>query len=124
WWIRSPHAAYCGIKYLNALVLSLAAAPPYYLARMLVTRRAALVAALLAVAIPGMSYVTSIIPESLAYTWFALSSWLIVRALTTRRLRDVALALVVAVAAVLVKSELELALGAFVLAAAGLWVTG
>src|SRR5207253_7660221 len=111
WWIRSPHAAYCGIKYLNALVLSLAAAPPYLLARMLVTRRAALVAATLAVAIPGMSYVTSIIPESIAYTWFALSSWLVVRALATRRVGHVVAALAACVFAVLVKSELELALG-------------
>src|SRR5207249_4572528 len=51
WWIHSTHTAYSGIKYLNAFVMSLAAVPTYLLARMLVTRRAALVAALLAVAI-------------------------------------------------------------------------
>jgi hypothetical protein len=124
WWIHSTHTAYSGIKYLNAFMMSLAAVPTYFLARMLVSRRAALVTAVLAVAIPGMSYVTTIIPESLAYTWFALCSWLIVRALATRRLRHVVLAVAVSIGAVLVKSELELALGAFVIAAGGLWLTG
>jgi hypothetical protein len=124
WWIHSTQAAYNGIKYLNAVMMSLAGVPTYFLARMLVTKRAAIVAALLTVAIPAMSYVGTIVPESLAYTWFALTSWLCVRALTTRRLRDVMLATAVSLAAVFVKSELELALGAFVIAAAGLWVTG
>jgi hypothetical protein len=124
WWIDSTHTAYNVIKYVNAVVMCLAAVPTYFLARMLVTRRAAIAVALLTVSIPGMSYVTTIIPEPLAYTWFALSAWACVRALTTRRARHIALALALCLVAVLVKGELELALGAFVIAAAGLWVTG
>jgi Dolichyl-phosphate-mannose-protein mannosyltransferase len=124
WWIHSTQAAYNGIKYFNAVVMSLAGIPTYFLARMVVTKRGAIVAALLTVSIPAMSYVGTIVPESLAYTWFALSSWLCVRALTTRRLRHVVLATVVCLAAVFVKSQLELGLAAFVVAALGLWLTG
>jgi hypothetical protein len=124
WWIHSTHAAYSAIKFLNAFMMSLAAVPTYLLARMLVSRRAAVTAGLLAVAIPGMSYATTIIPESLAYTWFALCAWLTVRALTTRRPWHTVQALVVSLIAPYVKLELEIVVGVFAIAATGLWVTG
>ena len=124
WWIHSTQTAYAGIKYLNAFMMSLAAVPTYLLARMLVSRRMAIAAGLLAVAIPGMSYATTIIPESMAYPWFALCAWLSVRALTTRRPLHVALAIAVSAIAMFVKLELEIVMGALVIAAAGLWVTG
>ncbi|MBV8080339.1 MAG: glycosyltransferase family 39 protein [Actinobacteria bacterium] len=124
WWIHSTHAAYTAIKFANAVMMSLAAIPTYFLGRMLVSRRGALVAAVLSVAIPGMSYAQTIIPESLAYTWFALTAWLSVRALATRRRRDVVLAVVVSLVAVRVRLELEVVLGALAIAAGGLWVTG
>jgi hypothetical protein len=124
WWIHSTQTAYNGIKYLNAALMSAAAVPTYLLARLLVSRRAATVAALLTVAIPGMSYVGTIIPESVAYTWFALCSWLIVRALGTRKRTHVALAVAAAVVAPFVKLELELVLPVFAISAACLWVTG
>ena len=81
WWIHSTSAAYSAIKYLNAFVMPLAAIPTYLLARMLVTKRAAVVVAVGSVAVPAMAYVTSIVPEVLAYPYFALCSWLAVRAL-------------------------------------------
>src|SRR5207253_4843760 len=56
WTIHSTHAAYTAIKLANAVVMCLAAVPTYLLARLLVSRRPALVAAVLAIAIPGMSY--------------------------------------------------------------------
>jgi hypothetical protein len=124
WWIHSTQTAYAGIKYLNALMMSLAAVPTYLLARMLVPRRSAVVAAVLSVSIPAMSYATTIIPEPMAYPWFALCAWLCVRALTTKRPLHVALAVVVTLIAPLVKLELEVAIGALAIAAAGLWVTG
>src|SRR5262249_40554053 len=111
-------------KAVNAVTMTLAAVPTYFLARMLVTRRAAIVVAVLTVAIPGMSYAASIMPESLAYTWFALTSWLVVRALTTPRPRHRPLRAACCLVAPFVKSELELAMLAFAAAAAGLWVTG
>src|SRR5207248_2711170 len=106
------------------VIMTLAAVPTYLLARLLLPRRPSLVAAVLAVCAPAMSYVTVIIPEPLAYTWFALCSWLCVRALTTRRFWPVVLASAASIFAVLVKSQLELAFGAFVVAAIALWVTG
>jgi hypothetical protein len=124
WWIHPTHTAYSAIKFANAVMMSLAAVPTYLLARMLVSRRAAAVAGLLAVAIPGMSYATTIIPESLAYPWFALTVWLSVRALATRRPLHVALAVAASLIGIYVRLELEIAIGALAIAAAGLWVTG
>ncbi len=83
WWIHSTAAAYAAIKYLNAIVMCLAAIPTYLLARMLLVRRTAIVVSLLAIAIPAMSYATSIIPEPLAYLWFTTTAWLTVRALAS-----------------------------------------
>ena len=80
WWIHSTSAAYAAIKYANVVMMTLAAVPTYLLARMLVSRRAAMFVAVLAVAVPGMAYVTAIVPEVLAYPYYALCSWLIVRA--------------------------------------------
>ena len=69
-----------GVKYVNAVVMCLTAVPTYLLSRMLVTRRAAVVVALLSIAIPAMGYASSIVPESLAYLWFCGRAWLAVRA--------------------------------------------
>jgi hypothetical protein len=80
WWIHSTSAAYAAVKYANVVIMTLAAVPTYLLARMLVSRRAAMFVAVLAVAVPGMAYVTTIVPEVLAYPYYALCSWLIVRA--------------------------------------------
>ena len=93
WWIHFDPAAYAAIKYANAVIMSLAAVPTYLLARMLVSRRGAVVVALGSVAVPGMAYATSIVPDVLAYPYFALCSWLAVRALRSkpparRRARD------------------------------------
>jgi hypothetical protein len=124
WWIKNTHTAYTAIKYLDAVVMCAAALPTYFLGRMLVSKRSALAAAVLAIAIPGMSYATFIIPEPLAYPWFALCSWLIVRALATQRRRDIVVAIVFTLIATQVRDELVLLVPTFAVAAAGLWVTG
>jgi hypothetical protein len=124
WAIDSTESAYAAIKYANVVVMCLAAVPTYFLARMLVPRGAALVVAVLAVCIPAMAYVTSIVPEALAYPWFALGSWLAVRALASRRRLDIALAVLVSIAAVYVRSKLIVIPAAFALAAFWLWLTG
>lgn len=125
WWIHSTAAAYAAIKYANAVLMALAAVPTYLLARMMISRRAAAVVAALSVLIPGMAYASSLIPEVLAYPWYALCSWLIVRALTTRRPGAIVLAAAASVVAILVRAPQFLTVGAsFAIAAAGLWVTG
>ena len=125
WWIHSTATAYAAVKYINAVVMALAAVPTYLLARMLVPRRAAFAVAVLAVLIPGMSYATSIVPEVLEYPWFALCSWLTVRALATHRRFDYAIAIAASIVAVLVRwPRFSVVPAAFALALAGLWLTG
>jgi hypothetical protein len=125
WWIDRTTTAYAAIKYANAVMMSLAAVPTYLLARMLVTRRAAVLVAVASVAVPAMAYVTSIVPEVLAYPYFALCSWLAVRALRSGRRLDVAIALVFLVCGYFVhQREFTLLPAAFAVAAAGLWITG
>jgi hypothetical protein len=125
WWIHSTETAYAGIKYMNAVVMSAAAIPTYYLGRMVLQKRTALVVAVLAVCIPGMSYVTTLRPEVLAYTWYALSGWIIVRALVNRRPVDYALVVLVSVGAMLVRTPQFASIPiSFLTSAAILWVTG
>ena len=125
WWIHSTAAAYSAIKYANAVLMSLAAVPSYLLARMLVSRRGAVIVALGSVAVPGMAYATSIVSDVLAYPYYALCSWVAVRALRSRRRLDVAIALVVLAGGYFVRQKQFTSLVlAFVLAAAGLWLAG
>jgi hypothetical protein len=125
WWIHSTAAAYSAIKYANALVMSLAAVPSYLLARMLVSRRGAVIVAVGSVAVPGMAYATSIVPDVLAYPYYALCSWLAVRALRSRRRLDVGIALVVVACGYFVRQmQFTSLVVAFLLAAGGLWLTG
>jgi hypothetical protein len=125
WWIHSTSAAYSAIKYANAVVMALTAVPTYLLARMLVSRRGAVITAIGSVAVPGMAYATSIVPDVLAYPYYALCSWLAVSALKSRRRLDVAVALVVLACGYLVRqSQFTSLLLAFLLAAGGLWFTG
>jgi len=125
WWIHSTASAYAAIKYANALIMTLAAVPTYLLARMLVSRRGAIVAALLSVSIPAMSYATTIIVEVLAYPYYALCSWLSVRAYRSARQRDIVIAALAAAGGLLVRSPQFLTIPvAFVIGGVGLLVTG
>jgi hypothetical protein len=125
WWIHSTTAAYTAIKFANALLMCLTAVPSYLLARMLVSRRGALVVAVGSVAVPAMAYATSIVSDVLAYPYYALCSWLAVRALRSRSRLDIALAAVAVLGGYFVRQKQFTSLPvAFVLAAAGLWLTG
>ena len=125
WAIKSTATAYAAIKYMDAVLMPLAAVPTYFLARMLVTKRAAFAVAVLAICIPAMSYASFLEPEVLAYPFYALASWLIVRSLTTGRRRDRVLALLAAFVACLVRwPQFSTVACSFGIAAAGLWMTG
>ena len=125
WWISATPSAYSAIKYTNAVLMSLAAVPTYLLARMLVSRRSAVVVAVGSIAVPAMAYVTSIVPEVIGYPYYALCSWLAVRALASGKRLDLALALVFTLGGYFIRqkefSSLPIAL---VLAGAGLCLTG
>jgi hypothetical protein len=124
WWIHSTASAYSAIKYMNVFVMTLAGVPTYLLARMLVTRRAALVVAVLTVAVPAMTYVTTLVPEVLAYPFYALCSWLIVRAFASGKRRDLVVAGAFSLLAFAVRApQFATIPAAFVIGGAGLWVT-
>jgi hypothetical protein len=62
--------AYEAAKAINALVISLAALPTYFIARRVVPRGFALLAAVLAVALPSLAYAGQIMTENLFYPLF------------------------------------------------------
>src|SRR4051812_39337534 len=122
WWIHSTATAYAVVKYLNELFMLLAAVPAYLLARLLVTRAWAVGVAALTIAIPSMTYATSIVPESFAYTWFALCAWLAVRALARPAPWSAPLAAAAVIAGPAVRKEFLLLPIALAVAAVALWV--
>ena len=63
-------ASYAATKAVNALLMSLAAVPAYFLARRLLSSRGALVVAALSVLMPSAVYTTRIMGESVSYPVF------------------------------------------------------
>lgn len=125
WWLHGTSTPYAAIKYANAVIMSLAAVPVYLTSRLLVTRRTAVLVAAAAVVVPGMAYVTSIVPDVLAYPYFALCSWLVIRALTTGRRLHIVLAAAFTICGYFVhQREFTLLPAAFAIAGAALWFTG
>jgi hypothetical protein len=125
WRFHTTTAGYAAVKYANAVIMCLAAIPTFLLARMLVSRRNAAVVGFLSICVPAMAYVTSIIPEVLAYPYFALCSWLAVRALRSKRRLDVGVAAVFLLGGYFVRqSQFTVLPAAGALAAGLLWFTG
>jgi hypothetical protein len=56
WWIHSTSSAYTAIKYLNTIVMALTAVPVYLLARTLVSKRIAAIAALASLCTTALYY--------------------------------------------------------------------
>jgi 4-amino-4-deoxy-L-arabinose transferase-like glycosyltransferase len=74
-------AAYTLIKAINAVAMSLGAVPTYLLARRLVGRWFALMAALLVLALPGFAFTAQVMTENAFFTVFVFWCWTLVRAL-------------------------------------------
>ena len=76
-------SAYAAVKTINSLVMSLVAVPAYFLARRVVGQWQALLAALLAVAVPSMVYTATVMTENAYYPLFLLAAltlvWLLER---------------------------------------------
>jgi hypothetical protein len=70
--------AYAVAKGINAVVMSLAAVPAYFLARRLVAPRLALVAAVLSLVIPSVLYTGMLMTENVFYPVFLLTTLLLV----------------------------------------------
>ena len=70
--------AYAALKTLNAVVMSFAAVPTYFIARRVVKDGFALLAALLSVAIPSLSYTGTVMTENLFYPLFLVFALVLV----------------------------------------------
>ena len=84
WQIHDVATAYAAIKYVDVLLMASVVFPTYFLARMLVGRKAALFAAAGAGAIPAMAYSSYLVEETIAYPYAALCFFLIVKAFVVR----------------------------------------
>ena len=114
--VADPTAAYAIVKAFNAVLISSAAVPAYFLGRRVLGRPDALVAAALTVAVPSAVYSTKLMTESLAYPVFLWAMIALVRALdrpSPGRLTLLAFALG---AAALTRAQMLALVGAFALA--------
>lgn len=64
--------AYAAVKVINAVLMSLAAIPAYFLARKVVGQWLSLLVALLAVAVPSLAYTGTVMTENVFYPLFLL----------------------------------------------------
>ena len=70
--------AYAAVKLINAAVMSLAAIPAYFLARRVVGQWLALLAAVLAVAVPSLAYTGTVMTENVFYPLFLVVTLVLV----------------------------------------------
>src|SRR6476619_4816647 len=105
WLFDALPNAYNAAKATNAIAMSLAAVPAWLLARRVVGRRLALLAAVIAIAVPSMAYTAAIVTENLFYPVALLFAWALVLVLERPSLRRTALLGVVLVAAVATRSQ-------------------
>ena len=73
--------AYAAARTINAVVMSLAAVPAYFVARRVLQPGLSLLAALLAVALPSLAYTGTLMSENAFYPAFLLVAWALIRAL-------------------------------------------
>lgn len=124
WWFSDTGVAYGFVKAIGVAVMAASIFPAYALARMLVSRWPALLAATAVAAIPAMAYSSLLALEPLAYTWAALCFWLIVKAITSRTRWWIVTSIAASVIAPAVRSELEVIPAAYLAAVGLFWFTG
>jgi hypothetical protein len=90
----SPVRAYHAALAINALVMSSAAVPAYFLGRMFVARKAAILVAAMTVLVPSMAYTGVVMTENASYPVFLLAVLLVARAVRTPSIGNQALAFV------------------------------
>ncbi len=113
--LNSLTDAYAAVKVINSLVMSLAAIPAYLIARRVVGSGLALLAALLAVAVPSLVYTATVMTENAYYPLTLLVAWATLVALERPRWRSSVLVAVALGLAVATRSQaVALALGILV----------
>lgn len=98
WFIDDPETAYSAAKYLGVFVMTSAVFPAYGLARLLVPRLPAFLAAIATAVVPMMAYSRLLVTEVLAYPVAVLAFFLIAKAIVTRSRYWIAAALLALVA--------------------------
>ena len=106
WWIDNLETAYSGVKNFNALVMTAAMFPTYALARMLVARPYALLAAVGSAVTPSFIYSAMVMQEPVAYFTAALAFYVAARALVTPTRWIIGAAVAVGIVSPLVRDEL------------------
>jgi hypothetical protein len=117
WWLHDTAASYAAIKYFSVLVMTASMFPAYFLARMLVRPPASLFAAAATAAIPSLAFSSFLLEEPLAYPWATLCFLLIAKALIHRSRGWIAGAVAASLVAPLIRTQLALVIGVFVLSA-------
>lgn len=117
WWLHGTQAAYEAVKFIGLLVMTSVIFPTYFLARLVVGKRAALFAGTAAAVVPALAYSSWIVEEPIAYPYAVLAFFLIAKALVARTQWWVAAALVVSLGGVAVRGELAVLSAVGVLAA-------
>ena len=112
---RGAVAAYGAAKWLNAVMMSLAAVPVFLIARRLLPRHLALGAALLSLLIPSMAYTGVLMTENAFFPLFLLVMLAFVRALEVPTKSRQLVALASIIPAVAVRSEGLLLVPSFLL---------
>ncbi len=106
WWIDNLQTAYSGVKTFNALVMTAAMFPTYGLARMLMSRPYALLAAIGSVTASFFVYSAMVMQEPVAYLAAAVGFYVAARVLVKPTWRNIGLAVVVAFVAQSIRDEL------------------
>jgi hypothetical protein len=119
WWLGTTSAAYAAAKLLLVLAMTATLFPAYALARLVLPRWQAIVAAGGSVAVPALAYSPILVEEPLAYPIATLSLWLIARVLLQPSKARIALALVASAAGAAARTQLAVLFA--VLALALLW---
>ena len=120
WAASSTSTAYEIVKYIGVIVMTLTVVPTYFLARTIVSRRAALFAAAGAAAVPALAYAPMILEEPLSYPYAALAFLAMALALARRTWFWIAAAIVLSLLGGLVRGELGV-LPVVLILAAGLY---
>jgi len=106
WWIDSLQTAYGAVKTFNALAMTAAMFPTYALARMLMSRPYALLAAIGSVLAPFFIYSAMVMQEPIAYLAAALSFYVTAQVLATPNRWNIGAALALALVVPFVRDEL------------------
>ena len=117
WWLDDVSDAYGAVKLLGVLLMTATLFPAYGLARLVVSRPAAVLAAVATASAPALSYSPFLVDEPLAYPMSTLALFLICRAAVAPTAVAVTAALLSCVAGYYVRPQLAVlfpvALGAF-----------